>query len=117
MARQKLLPKFQHIWIDLYRINIYWIRCSFDGYRQRARLEFGVEPSIRPKADARFRVYEKMGEDIVVIWLSEKADNAAVAHECVHVVHWILSDRGMQLTDASEEAYAYLVEYIMRKIV
>lgn len=41
-----------------------------------------------------------------------------VAHEALHSVHHVLSRSGMQaLSDETEEAYAYLMDWTMREIV
>lgn len=39
-----------------------------------------------------------------------------VAHEVFHAVHAILREKGLKLTNASEEAYAYLTGYITEKL-
>lgn len=41
---------------------------------------------------------------------------SVINHEVFHVVHGILRDVGMVLTDESQEAYAYLNGYINKKI-
>lgn len=39
-----------------------------------------------------------------------------LAHEITHVTYLILRDVGMELTDSSQEAYAYLNGYITEKV-
>lgn len=51
------------------------------------------------------------------IWLSSKAGAGALAHEVFHAVYHQLSMRGVILRDESEEAYAYLLQELMSKIV
>lgn len=40
-----------------------------------------------------------------------------LAHEVFHVTSILLRSRGMSLVKESEEAYAYLIEFIYRKII
>lgn len=42
---------------------------------------------------------------------------AILAHEVFHAASMLLRSRGMSLVKESEEAYAYLIEFIHRKIV
>lgn len=39
-----------------------------------------------------------------------------VAHECVHITYRILKNKGMKLKDSSEEAYAYLLDYLYGEV-
>lgn len=53
----------------------------------------------------------------VMIWFKEKYPSPClVAHECFHAAHYILGRTGLKLTDDSEEAYAYYLEYLIREI-
>jgi len=40
-----------------------------------------------------------------------------IAHECFHLTCAILSQRGLRLTDSSEEAYAYLHGYLVDCVI
>ena len=44
-----------------------------------------------------------------VIWVE---DWKYLAHEIFHCAYFILRDKGMCLSDDSNEAYAYLIEYL-----
>lgn len=39
-----------------------------------------------------------------------------LAHECFHAAEFVLRERGMTLTDASDEAYAYYIAWMFRNI-
>jgi hypothetical protein len=53
---------------------------------------------------------------VVVIWLHpQRAGIAILAHELLHAVSWVLNAKGLPLTDASEEAYTYYLEWLMRE--
>lgn len=51
---------------------------------------------------------------LIWIWVSEP-DIPALAHECVHAVTDMFEERGMSLDFNSSEAYAYMVEWLMRE--
>ena len=109
--------QFQHIWIALFGINIYWVRCSHSKYEELVEEEFAAKaPDMEESVAARFEVYTKHDIPIGVIWLSREAELPSVAHECVHAAHWICKKKGIWLTDSSEEIYAYLVEYLLSNI-
>lgn len=39
-----------------------------------------------------------------------------LAHECFHAAEFVLGHRGMALTDASDEAYAYYIAWMVRNV-
>ncbi len=39
-----------------------------------------------------------------------------LAHECFHAAEFVLGHRGMALTDASSEAYAYYIAWMFRNV-
>lgn len=41
---------------------------------------------------------------------------STIVHECFHICAQIMNNKGSYLTDSSEEAYAYLLEYLYTKI-
>jgi hypothetical protein len=114
-------PKFKHIWIELYHVDLYWVVCERGRYEQLIKDEFGVDaPEGGKNSDARFEVHSKEGREIGVLWFNtknaEKPNMEIIAHEAFHAAHWILQKQGLWLTDSSEEAYAYLIQFIVKKI-
>lgn len=52
-----------------------------------------------------------------LMWLQEDPCHSTVAHEALHSVHHVLSRVGLgPLSDATEEAYAFLVGWTVRMI-
>jgi len=49
-----------------------------------------------------------------IIWVSNPDEPWVLAHELEHFVHWLLGYKGLKFTDDSEEAYAYLLSYLMQ---
>lgn len=54
---------------------------------------------------------------LVFILLSEKACHSIVAHEMLHATFYILDSRGIKLNDSSEEAFTYLLGYLMKEYI
>lgn len=50
-----------------------------------------------------------------LIWVESLDDVPALAHEALHVAAGVLEARGLKHSDASEEAYTYTMEYILRQ--
>jgi hypothetical protein len=46
---------------------------------------------------------------------TDPQDLGAVTHEMLHVTHKILLGKGLTLSDDSEEAFAYLTEFLVRE--
>ena len=99
-------------------MNIYWKRCSYDNLCRAFHQEFNSKPNAKIEgAHAAFSTRTKANQDVGVIWLNaEKAKTHHIIHECFHAAHWILNDRGLWLTDSSEEAYAYLQMWLYQQI-
>ncbi len=108
------MRKWRHIYVELYQLNIYFIKCSSDYYQRKVAVEFDCKPpSMSCDVTGRFAVFQKKNIDVGVVWVK---DWKWLAHELFHATHWIAQDRGLYLTDESEEAYAYLISYLDRKI-
>lgn len=108
--------KFKHCYEKLFGINLYWHRGSRKKYIQLIKGEFkqkALEKGI--SVEGTFEVYKKDGKWISVIWLRNHKFEVLV-HECFHAVHWNLQNKGMTLTDSSEEVYAYLLEFLVREM-
>jgi hypothetical protein len=49
----------------------------------------------------------------LLLWVESVDNHGAVAHEALHGVVIVLRDRGLQLADESDEAYCYLLSYVV----
>jgi hypothetical protein len=49
--------------------------------------------------------------------LNRARDYNTLVHELLHATDFMLDYRGMKLVDGSDEAYAYLIGYLMEKIM
>ncbi len=108
------MRKWRHIWIDLYEINVYFIVCNASYFERKFYTEFDRElAQACENTDGCFVATDKDGQEICIIWITEWS---VLAHELFHCVFWILDNRGLQLTEQSEEAYAYLTGYLDKQI-
>ncbi|KKN66087.1 hypothetical protein LCGC14_0475650 [marine sediment metagenome] len=113
----KTKKKFNHIWEDLYKVNVWWFVGSRKQYGDLVRKEFKLVASdIDDTVRGRVEYFTVDGQPLPIIWLPKK-DITCLAHEVFHVVHWIMKYKGIYLSDDSNEAYAYLLEYLMEEIM
>ena len=54
------------------------------------------------------------GYDCLVVFSEEAIKGNIIAHEAFHIAALALKTRGVQLCNESEEAYAYLIDYLYK---
>lgn len=105
-----------HIFSEIYMVNFYisygvpeqdfleaW-DFNLDGAERPSFLKCGYAAHIR-----------RNREEIVWVWTRRK-EVAVLAHEIMHAVYFTLTESiGMPLSDGNDEAYAYLMQMLMRK--
>ena len=56
-----------------------------------------------------------------IIWLPERPVGArkiaALVHECMHMVHYLMKHRGMKLTDDTDELYSYTIMHAVYSVL
>jgi len=113
----KWYKKILHIYEPLYQANFYYIPAN--SYKEYARIidkQLKIKSIFSDKTSgAGFEVYEKDNTDVGFIW-APKGKWDLISHECFHASHWLMANRGLKLTDDSEEAYAYLLQFIVGQI-
>lgn len=60
--------------------------------------------------------YKKNGTDVYIGFQKDKLKPSLIAHECLHATCYILDYVGIKLTEESEEAYTYLVGYLIDEV-
>lgn len=110
--------KIQFIYNELYGANIfvsYGVSSNVFLSQLKKELDFDYVPN---KDFTNGRCLEIEHDDNIIywIWTNEKRIDW-LAHEVFHVVNYILSARGLTLSDSSSEAYAYFTEFIFKKIM
>ena len=104
-----------HIYDFIYECNYYWIEAKDHAeYCKVMKRQFNLNIEVDPK-DGHFRVIEKHGIPIGVIWAKRNQPDS-IAHECFHAASYFLRSRGVELSDESDEAFAYLMSYLIRAI-
>lgn len=83
-----------------------------DDFVRFAKSQIDAEP--QSGAHACGHCYVEYGKPWL-IWVQDLADVPALAHEALHCAAGILEARGMKFSDASEEAYTYTMEDILRQ--
>ncbi len=105
------MRKWRKLYIEIYHENIWFVKCDVATYRRLVRQDFQQEPAkIEPFTYGR-HVY-LTGDDGIstyTIWVTKWE---ALTHEIFHCVHKMLDSKGLWLENCSEEAYAYLIEYL-----
>ena len=48
--------------------------------------------------------------NVAILWVT---DDKEIYHEAFHAVYWILNRIGISLNDSTEEAWCYLLDYII----
>lgn len=110
--------KFKNYYESLFGIDIYWFRGSRKTYIDLVKGEFKQRaPEKTFSTKGTFEVYYKEKDNVWVgvIWLRNN-NLSHLVHECLHAVHWSLLDKGLTLTDSSEETYAYFLEKLVCNI-
>jgi len=100
--------KWRHTYCETYRQNFYFIKCEPQQYVRLVKRTFDVDIDA-PTGGGRFQVFYLDSIPIATIWIKEWHH---LPHEVFHAVYWALSYRGLWLSDGSEEAYAYMIEYL-----
>ena len=109
--------------IDIYNTDLLFVIGTTDELK--SSLEYHLDK------DQAEEVYAVMAEDIsgislgssaltgsgqVVLWLPNPKDKATLAHEIFHIACFIMEKVGIRLCHDSDEAYAYLIGYITKKV-
>jgi hypothetical protein len=105
-----------HIWDPLYQQNYYffYVKTSKE-YADicKRRLNWDVE-SGKEEISGGFNVYRgKRNLRICCIWGFTRR---SIIHEGFHAISYVLRDRGVDLTDSSDDAFAYALTFLTEEI-
>jgi len=113
----KWVRNILHIYDFTYRQNYYFIPAkTHTEYRKICKKELNND--IAPKdteTGGGFNVFDygKDKTEVCYIWANEKRD---LVHECFHAISYTLRNRGIKLTDDSDEAFAYSLGFLVDEI-
>lgn len=114
-ALKKAKYGIKHIYCDLYHTNI-WVSYGTprEYFIKQVKHELHTDITLQHSIKGRYFQFTK--DNIALNWIwTEQKNPVVLAHESFHAAHTILQSKGFRLTDDSEEAYAYFIEFIMRK--
>lgn len=60
--------------------------------------------------------YKKNSCDLLIGIEKDSLSNSLIAHECFHATRYILEYVGITLEESSEEAFAYLLGYLVEEV-
>lgn len=91
------------------------------SYQNYLKKHYDIERDL-PEKHGEFCEYEKndKSDSFLAIWLFDLKYNselqALLAHECMHCVFRVLTNAGIEYTYEGEEAYTYLLQYLVEEI-
>lgn len=85
---------------------------SPDDFKRYAKTM--IEADIQTGSNSAGHAYVEYGKPFL-LWVESLKNIPALAHEALHVTCGILEARGLKHHDASEEAYTYTMEDILRQ--
>jgi hypothetical protein len=104
-------------WFDpVYDVTFSLVRCRYQELDRWVLRHFG--PGYTPMTARQLArtVIGPYSQEIAFWFPLGKVPPSTVAHEAVHAGCNVLRDRGVKLKEASEEALAYYVGYLVREI-
>jgi len=109
--------KILHIYDHIYKQNYYYFNCkTFKDYQRLLKIKFKIDKPNKDDTDGNFNVYRQSGVDVYFLWTKGRRPEI-VAHEVFHAVSYGLRMKGLPLTDDTEEAYAYLMQFLIKEIL
>lgn len=110
--------KLIHIYDEMFQANIYVsYGVSKDDFIKQIKKYLGLDYDKDKLRNGKMAVFfNDKGEEIVWIWTESKQVDI-LAHEASHATNYILSRAGIKLSDDSDEAFAYYIQYIINKVI
>ena len=107
----------KRIYEDLFGINFYVsYGIPYKDFCRQVKKAIGEPPDHDDPGDGRMMGFKKDGDTLYWIWTRTK-NPALLVHEITHAVISALGDIGMTCDESSDEAYAYLAQYIFDKVL
>jgi hypothetical protein len=109
-------------WSDpLYDVSVLLLKCPADkAAAALLRIFDGDDGEFGTFTGAKTLWIQRDKGCAIAIWVPEwwtaKSSHhlSVLAHECFHAAEFVMRERGMTLTDASDEAYAYYIAWMFR---
>jgi len=107
----------QHIYDEIFGTN-YWVSygISYSRWREAVQRTLGYKLPPNERIGGTCKHFEsENGSEVIWIW-TKRRKVYWLAHECFHAVHFALENK-VPLTLESSETYAYLIEFLMERIL
>jgi len=125
MKKKKQKPvkktnKLKRIYIDIYDFDLFYLVSDWAKCVEILKNKFNQHDLSDEQNGTGFAIPVIRADlgGAYFIWIDERICNKVKIHECFHATKYILNDYcGLELTDSSEEAYAYLLTYICGKVM
>lgn len=105
--------------VPLYGPDVYVVHGNLTGAQLHAHVlkRFKLDiPNLKEEGSDQAAGSCNRAGNLVVVWLNKACDGDIIAHESFHAVLEIMRFSGLELTEASEEAYAYLIGWLVQAI-
>lgn len=121
-------PKVERIYNDMWKFNVWYFKdwrrdsikeylmevCNFTNLSDITSIEASVFIlPLRVESKHDILVHE---ESIYCLYLPEPTNPGAIVHEVLHIVSRVLRERGVVLSEDSEEVYTYLAEWLCNEV-
>ena len=107
-----------HIYDFVFQQNFYFIPAkNEEEFRKKCKKQLGkieFKEELDNDKDGGFSVYQQNGAPVCFLWAHTPRH---IIHECWHAVSWTLRKKGINLTDDSDEAFAYLLGFLTEQIL
>lgn len=116
--KKKASPKYliDYFYEPLWKCNVWYVDCpKHEIFQEVIHAELGVEIPNRGDVGGYSCVISDKKGTIYAFWAPKKTP-WFVAHEALHATFNILWDRGLDVSRTSDEAFTYLLEFILHNI-
>lgn len=103
----------------IYRNDVYFIHDEKDDFIKKylkKKADYDATEIIKKSAGFYVAIGEPIHEYYIVI--TKYADNwiGTLVHECLHATSKVLRERGIDLTEETEEAYTYYIQWLFNAL-
>lgn len=111
------LLKLKSFITEIYNVRLFYLISDWKTCIKIVKDEFNYELKDEEEGEGyTIPLEHKNGGAGVFIWIDKNHRDDVLIHEVFHAAKFILFNRGIGLTDSSEEAYAYFLTYLFNSI-
>ena len=96
--------------------------CSHDQFLHKVKKDFAVPQSeldiMREGIEGvSGRCWQLCHRKLILMWFNKPYTYRTIIHECFHATTFLLGRKGLKLSDDSDEAYAYMLDYLSSTVI